>query len=104
MTPKFLAWANERMELPFTEMRKTVGTADVEWGLGVTQGVWSLVLAMLSRVAFKRTNVRCEMSSWIYKAKVLGRDLAEDINLEAMYIQVVFKIMRLFMAINTALK
>lgn len=61
-------------------------------------------MAMLSRAAFKRTNVRCEMSSWIYKAKVLGRDLAEDINLEAMYVQMLFKTMRLFMAIYTALK
>lgn len=59
-------------------------------------------MAMLSSVAFKRTNVRCEMSSWIYKTKVLGRDLAEDINLEAMYVKVVFKTMRLFMAIYTA--
>lgn len=48
--------------------------------------------------------MRCEMSSWIFKAKVLGRDLAEDINLEAMYVQVIFKTMVLFMAIYTAFK
>lgn len=59
MTPRFLAWANERMELPFTEMRKTVGAADLEWGLG--SGIGSLEFSVGHAVKRCFQEDQCEM-------------------------------------------
>lgn len=59
MTPRFLAWANERMELPFTEMRKIVGAADVEWGLGSDIGSLEFSFGHAVKSCFQED--QCEM-------------------------------------------